>query len=385
MTTDWTPIRRRLTVRRTANRPPSRGRKAPVHRPIVAPLAATLATTVALGIGLALARSQRERHNPRQRRLDPRLGLAPYEPLAVGLRRMAAGQAELAIEMLAGPDSNGSVPDDKAVHETRKALKRLRALVRLLRHALGEATYAHENAVLRDTGRRLAGVRDAEVMVGTLDSLIAKQPRRLGRRHGALALRARLEAEHSRARGATVGDTVTRVEVLGELRAFRGRVERWTLPERPGLELVEADLARLYEQGRRRHRRAARLKGKEMVAMHEWRTRVKDLRYVCEMLQRRGHDKRLARVARSADDLGEALGQDHDLAVLEDHLRAGARWDGPETWRADRRTRALLLQATARRRRELRKRALRDGARLYGSRRKQFVRDVRKAYFDARR
>ena len=91
----------------------------------MAPLAATVAATVAVGVGFALARSERERRGTRQRKPDRRLGLAAGEPVAGALRRMAVGQAELAIEMLAGSD--GAPPDEKAVHETRKALKRLRA------------------------------------------------------------------------------------------------------------------------------------------------------------------------------------------------------------------------------------------------------------------
>ena len=64
----------------------------------------------------------------------------------------------------------------RTVHETRKALKRLRALLVLLRPELGAKRYARENAALRDCGRRLAGARDAEVMLGTLDSLVRRDP-----------------------------------------------------------------------------------------------------------------------------------------------------------------------------------------------------------------
>ena len=64
MTTEWTAIRHRLSVRGTANRPPS-GRRKVGHRSIVAPLAAvavgTLAATAAVGAGIALARAGRDR------------------------------------------------------------------------------------------------------------------------------------------------------------------------------------------------------------------------------------------------------------------------------------------------------------------------------------
>jgi CHAD domain-containing protein len=382
MTTDRTAIRRRLAVRGTAYRPPWSGRKTAGHRAIVAPLAATVAATLAVGVGLALARSGRERARARRRRRDRRLGLAPGESLACGLQRMALGQVDVALEQLAASDAsfNGWAPGATAVHETRKALKRLRALLRLLEHELGEKTFARENAALRDIAQRLSGARDAEVMLDTLDALIARHPRKLGRRRGVLKLRKRLLAEHVRLDLLTLADTATRAAALGELHAFRGRVAAWNLPERDRLGLVESDLAKVYRQGRRRYRRALRADGDATAAMHEWRKRVKDLRYAYEMLGRRRSAGRLRALARRADALGELLGDEHDLAVLAQRLRAGTRREAPEAWRTGRSTRKLLLDAIARRRRQLRRRALRDGERLYRATPKRFLRRVRAAY-----
>ncbi|HKH79040.1 MAG TPA: CHAD domain-containing protein [Solirubrobacteraceae bacterium] len=414
MATKRTAIRRRLAVRSTAHRPPWSGRKGAGHRSIVAPLAATIAATVAFGVGLALVRGGRERVDARRRRAESELGLAPGEPLAQGLRRMALGQIDLALELLGDEDSAGGsggygtsagrsggygtgagaagahatgagAVDEKAVHETRKAIKRLRALLRLLAHELPGKTFARENAALRDTAGRLSGARDAEVMLATLDALIARHPRGLGQRDGVRKLRARVLAERARVERLTLGDPATRAAVLFELRAFRARVATWSLPERGGMKLIEADLDRLYAQGRARYRRVARDMGNQVLAMHEWRKRVKDLRYAAEMLERRGSGKRLRRIARQADALGELLGEDHDLAVLAEHVRAGGRADGRATWRTGRRTRKALLKAIAKRRRKLRRRALRDGERLYRARRKRFVRGVRAAYESGRR
>ena len=51
-----------------------------------------------------------------------------------------SSQADLAIELVAGDGARAL--ERSAVHETRKALKRLRALVRLLREELGEQAFA---------------------------------------------------------------------------------------------------------------------------------------------------------------------------------------------------------------------------------------------------
>jgi CHAD domain-containing protein len=376
MTTERTAIRRGLGIRRKAHRPPWRGRQAP-HRSIVAPLATTVALSVAatvfVGVGAALAKAGRDRRSARLRRRERRLGLRPGEPLAGGMQRMALAQADLAIEMLGdGSDANGrhdlSAVDADAVHETRKALKRLRALVRLLGDDLGEHTAARENVALRDIARRLAGARDAEVMLATLDALVDRNPDKLAGRKGVHRLRARLAAEHARLQRQAVGEPVALANALGELRAFRARASAWSLNERDGIELVQDDLRRLYKQGRRRRRRAARTDGKDMHAMHQWRKRVKDLRYAAEMLDRPG-------LARRADSLGETLGEDHDLAVLAEQIRADAK-RAKGSQRVGRGTRKLLLELIAKRRRKLQRRALRDGRRLYRQRPRKFVRSL---------
>jgi hypothetical protein len=404
MTTDRTSIRRRLAIRGRPHRPPWGARKAG-HDSILAPLAATVAATVAVGVGLAFARSERERRRARQRRLDRRLGLAPGEPLAQGLRRVALAQAGLAIELLGGEDLRGNggsrsdssgggaasgaarpnAPDEHAVHETRKALKRLRALLRLLARELGEDVYTRENAALRDIAAQLAGARDAAVMLATLESLIERHPRKLGRRRSVRELRRRLRAEHDRVQRLVLEDPAVHAEALGALHAFRWRAAAWTLTDRAGIELVDADLERIYRQGRARYRRVALREGKRTTAMHQWRKRVKDLRYAAEMLDRRRDDRarsgdaRLRKLARGADELGELLGEEHDLAVFAERLRAGARDKRLRTWRTGRRTRKQLLTLIAERRRALRKRALRKGKRLYEERPGSFTRRIRAA------
>src|SRR5437588_2076870 len=165
ITTQRTAIGRRLAVRRTSNGPPWRGRQ-PAHGSIVAPLATTLvvtlAATAAVRAGVAIAIAERDRQATRRRRRRERqFGLLPGEGTVQGLRRMLLSQIDLATELLAA--ENGQIPTAEAVHDTRKALKRLRALVTLLEDELGAAASAREELALREAGRRLAGMRDTEV------------------------------------------------------------------------------------------------------------------------------------------------------------------------------------------------------------------------------
>jgi hypothetical protein len=84
-------------------------------------------------------------------------------------------------------------------------------------------------------------------------------------------------------------------------------------------------------------------------------------------------------MARRADELGEVLGEDHDLAVLGELARRCGRGAGAAP-RLGRRPRKALLKAIAKRRRKLRRRALKDGKRLYGDPTRRFVRSTEKTF-----
>jgi CHAD domain-containing protein len=363
--------------------------------PVAATVAATIAATALVRAGTALARAERGRRSRAQLERLRQFALLPGEDPANGLQRVALGQLDLILELLEGEiDAQHAA---HVVHETRKALKRLRALLRLLRDELAPGVFARENAALRDTGRRLAPARDAEVMVSTLEQLLERHPRKLGRRQSLGRLRGRLAEERDRAAAhVLLGESAARREVVGELRAMRSRVLYWSLPRRAGMELAAPGLRRIYRQGRKRYRRAAKGRGDRSRSMHEWRKRVKDLRHATELLDRndpdakasrrgrRGKGKRrrgkhgqaarIQRLARRADKLGEMLGEDHDLAVFAERVREDPRLQLP---RGARRT---LLRAIAKRRRQLRRAALDDGQRIYRRGPDAFVGRLRAAF-----
>ena len=60
---------------------------------------------------------------------------------------------------------------DEAVHTTRKALKKTRATLRLVRNEVGEEVYQRENASYRDAGRALSEMRDVYVRAQTLGGM----------------------------------------------------------------------------------------------------------------------------------------------------------------------------------------------------------------------
>src|SRR5437762_1561268 len=93
--------------------------------------------------------------------------LRKTDPHTRGIRRTVRKQLGKAVESLDG----GRPLPDEAVHRARKRLKKARAGLRLLRKALGGRAYDRENACCRDAARPLTEVRDARVLVDTLDQL----------------------------------------------------------------------------------------------------------------------------------------------------------------------------------------------------------------------
>jgi CHAD domain-containing protein len=340
----------------------------------------TLAATAIVAFGVAVARTGGERRaRERPRRRSRGLGLRREETLASGLRRMTLEQADVVIEQL-GEAERGDL--QAGVHEARKAIKRLRTIVRLLEGTLGARPCAREQQALRSAAALLAGARDAEVMSQTLDALVARKRPQLDGRPGVLSIRLALarDREQARERILSGGNLAAAAD---ELRRFRARAAAWTLAEGPSIALVDRGLRRVYRQGRRRLSRAGGSHGGRMRTMHQWRKRVKDLRYAAEVLQRDppaggragGKMRRLKRVARRADRLGEVLGEEHDLAVLGEWVELHGAAAG-----AGGATRRRLRKAIAKRRRKLRRRALREGAKLYARKPKRFMRRAAQAY-----
>jgi CHAD domain-containing protein len=199
-----------------------------------------------------------------------------------------------------------------AVHTARKAIKKERALLRLMRDGVDPTERRRQNTALRNAARRLSGARDAEVMVATLDDL---SDRYAGQVPSSAfeAVRSRLEA---RASGPGVDDAAGAARAASELAASRTRILRWKL-QHSGWAALDGGLSRSYVRGRKAFARARRDPGVENL--HAWRKRAKDLWYQLRLLAPvcgeavRGE-------ARDLHVLCDVLGDDHDLAVLRQTL-----------------------------------------------------------------
>jgi hypothetical protein len=219
--------------------------------------------------------------------------------------------------------------------------------------------FARENAGLRDAARTLSGLRDHAAMIETMDRLTARYPEQMdAARMG--PLREEMEARRDEAAGAN--DLPERIAAFREvLGAARDRAEGWRL-KADGWEALGPGLALIYGQGREAMRVAHKTgRGEDF---HEFRKRVKDHGY---------HARLLAPVwpvlmepyAALLDDLGEVLGEQHDLVAFAPVVAGSALT--PEA-------RGALEDLIVEERRRLEARALVTAARVYAERPKAMAR-----------
>lgn len=227
------------------------------------------------------------------------------ESPADGVRRIARQELSLAARTLCG-----TAREAVRVHNARKHLKKLRALLRLVRGRTGRDFFRAHNHRLRDLGRQLAPLRDTEVARLTLGQL----------RRGAHTVPARRALSHLRhSVGAELPDQprgATGHRVAAELAKLERAVGRWPLAGLAWGELATT-AGRTYRRAQieREHFRLRR----DLASLHEWRKRSKDLWY--QLLLLRALTRPPARkLTRQLDALTDTQGLMHDVQLVLDAL-----------------------------------------------------------------
>jgi CHAD domain-containing protein len=259
------------------------------------------------------------------------------------LRQIARKQVADALAALAGRS-----PTDEAVHDARKELKRARATLRLLRDAMGDKAYRRENEALRDAARPLSVIRDAKVLLDTLNGL-GQRFHAAGEAPPTADLRRALRRQRTAARRTVLGGPRPFKESCAALQAVQRRAERWRTGS-GGWEVLGAGLKRVY--GKARRSMAAAQADRTPAKLHEWRKQTKYLWHQLQLLQPLWPGM-IGELADQAHQLADYLGDDHDLSVLREQvIRLGEVLGKPErraligridAWRTELRDKAMVL------------------------------------------
>jgi CHAD domain-containing protein len=292
------------------------------------------------------------------RREDMSFRLKPDETVRRGLKRIVRKQLRRGHQCL----QRGG---DDRVHEARKSVKKVRALVRLLELADAKAI-GRDARRLRAAGRVLSRRRDADAVLATLDRVRSHFPKHLPEH---VAARIRRELIQTRADIAReTGNKRRVVRAARALETVRKSIRTWDVPK-----LDPLDLTNLLEKSYRAARKAMFKARKTTHApdVHRWRKRVKTLWYQLRLLE--GQAPKLRTVLQRFDRLETVLGEHHDLVVLESMLATDRRRRGAADARRQLAPLSRRLQAT------LRRRALNQGRRLLERKPKAFARALRRS------
>lgn len=266
------------------------------------------------------------------------------QPIVDELRRIVRNEFRAALDELKG---NG--PDEQAILESRKSVKKIRAVLRLVRTDLGE-DFGVLNKRLREVSHSLASLRDVDATAETLDALRAHYPTVITTRVATVAghtLQQRKRRAHGRAARA-------RPRAAAALERTRKSTVRAI--ERAGrFSVVWAGLTYGYQRARRAMKTLR--PDSDATQFHTFRRYVKSHWYHMRLLAR-VHPTARART-RTLAQLETVLGDDHNLAVLRATIL-----EDPDRF-GDARTTALVLGCVVKYQTMLRQRALKLGTRMF--------------------
>jgi CHAD domain-containing protein len=299
------------------------------------------------------------------------------ETLLKGIQRVARERIDRVIESL----SEKPQPGAESIHEARKNLKSLRALLRMARGSIDEEIRVRENLLFRDAGRSLSTIRDPQALLEALD-YFSKRPR--GSSGPSVPKQTSIRAFIEKARREIERDLIeglppgTVRNLVTGLREARRRTGLWLAGDRLGSGneweiFVGNGLRQTY-------RKAKNLVWQFEVIGHE-RADDKDwheLRKCCKAL---GYQLRLLKpiwpgmldaLGEQIDQMTDRLGDANDLSILRGKI-LGQPYDPSETYQFGE-TRRFFLQSLDRRKKRLHSEAFQLARLIYAEKAGQFER-----------
>jgi CHAD domain-containing protein len=264
-----------------------------------------------------------------------------------------------------------STDREEDLHQVRLAIKRLRAILRLLRPLVSKTFFKRENTRLRFAARRLARLRDLAVARRTLEQVTDK----LASHSQDAAVQEVFESFLAQTPGSSHYDedreTALRLAARALVRT-RHAFHALSLPDR-GWKTIEPGLKKLYRQNRTWMKCASSSDKDE--DFHEWRKQVKYYFYLLKMLTPIWLS-RLGKTVKHLDRLQDKLGKDHDLAVLKSFLVKRLNNPGNRT------PVGQVIQYLEKRSAKLRKQSMAVGKILFDNKPGRWMKALRKRWED---
>jgi CHAD domain-containing protein len=201
----------------------------------------------------------------------------------------------------------------QGVHNARKRLKQLRGMLKLMQFGLAKQAYKRQTKIFRDAAKPLSEVRDADVMIETLDRLCEHFSSQI-KRKSFKKLRQALLNRRTKLRKQLLGKQRQMQKVSAKLRKEEDSLTKWTSVPNDS-KVIFQGLEKTYSRAQDEMKDA--IADQEDEKLHEWRKDVKYLRYQLELLCEVWPPV-ISPMADQTHQLADLLGEDHDLVVLKD-------------------------------------------------------------------
>ncbi len=203
----------------------------------------------------------------------------------------------------------------KSIHEIRKSIKRIRAVLRLIREEIGYSSYYRENVFYRDLNRRLSDLRNLNVLILNLERLkkdlsVTIPGEKLDPLIGFL-----LGKRDKMVAGKILQDDFLS-KLAGKILNARKRISELPISNN-SFEAFAGGMYRMYRQGKDYLITAG--KDPDPHLLHDMRKRMKYLWYQIEILKPM-YPGLLKAFAGSLENITEKLGIYHDFDVLSEYL-----------------------------------------------------------------
>ena len=224
------------------------------------------------------------------------------------IKRILDDQIDIALSHLEIESDNNF---DESVHEVRKCIKRIRAVIRLIRDDIGKQKYRKENFFFRDINRNMSELRSINVNIETLVKLDSDE----SAGYKALIYHFIELKEKIIYKLCLEDDRLGKVvKMLKKGKKRTGQI----LIKNKDFDILFLGFIRVFNQCL-----SSMILAKNEpsnINLHEWRKKVKYLYYQSQVLKPVLPEELVIYIPK-LDKLADYLGEDHDLAELEDTLR----------------------------------------------------------------
>jgi len=169
----------------------------------------------------------------------------------------------------------------RSIHEIRKSIKRIRAVLRLIREEIGYSSYYRENVFYRDINRTTSDLRTYYVLAQTLEKFSSDLSKKIPAENMEPLIRSMSDKKEKLLSGIISSKGLLK-NLSSEFRKARTRIPDLPI-EHNGFEVFRGGVSRMYRQGRDYLITAK--KKPDMHLLHDMRKRMKYLWYHMEILK----------------------------------------------------------------------------------------------------